>query len=105
MAPFDLFVFSHDPGNNWRKSQLLCVLSERGLRSDKAAQVLAAEGMYHLRPGSCQTERQGQAALLGCGGSILAWKAAGIRPGLPVPVAEFCIFLSAGHAGRSFDFL
>lgn len=58
--------FLHDPGNNWGQSQLLRVLSKRGLHSDKAAQVLAAEGTPPAGLGR-GTEQQGEAALLGCG--------------------------------------
>lgn len=48
--------FPYDAGDNWWKSQLLRVLSERGLCPDKAAQVLPAQGM----------SKQGETAMLDC---------------------------------------
>lgn len=62
VAPSDLLCFPHDTGNNWWKSQLLRVLPKRSLHSDKAAQVLAAQGTHHLLPWVLW----GEAALLGC---------------------------------------
>ena len=65
-------------------------------------------------PGPCQMKPQGEAALVGLvGGLIPAWETAGIQPDLPVQslasadVAEpgFCVLLSAGYTGRSFNLL
>lgn len=65
VAPSDLSVFPHDPGNNWWKSQLLRVLPERGLRSNKAAQVLPAQGIHHLLPWGLPDKATGRGCLVG----------------------------------------
>ena len=65
VSPSDLSVFPHDPGNNWWKSQLLRVLPKRGLRSDKAAQVLTAQGIHHLLPWVLPDKAAGRGCLVG----------------------------------------
>lgn len=65
VAPSDLLCFPHDTGNNWWKSQLLRVLPKRSLHSDKAAQVLAAQGTHHLLPRVLPDKGVGRGCLAG----------------------------------------
>lgn len=83
--------FRYDPGDNRWKSQLLRVLSERGLCPDKAAQVLPAQGAYNLPSWVLPDKAAGRGCqVVPWGGLTSAWEIAGIEPDLPLWGSGLC---------------